>query len=112
VALALVIFAVRASRRAKPRLAPSTVTLINDQAVSLDQLQSASAQGELPDGQPTESGLIMLASSPEDVLAAAKQQQLTEVEQQHRTEIKENLISIAQNHPEMLANVIQSWFDE
>ncbi len=112
VAMALLIFALRASRRMKSRVSPSTVTLINDQAVPLDQLQSAAAQGELPDGQPTESGLIMLASSPDDMLAAAKQQQLTEAEQQHRAEIKENLVSIAQNHPEMLANVIQNWFDE
>ena len=112
VALALVVFALRATRRAKARVAPAGVTLINDQTVALDQLQQGVASGELPAGQSAESGLIMMTSNPEEMLIAAKQQQLSEAEIQHHTAIKDNLLEIAQNHPEMLANVIQIWFDE
>lgn len=116
VALAVLIFALRASRRLRlaPASATSSVTLVAEQEAAFDQLkqQESVAVNELSAAQSQDGGVIMMTANPNDLLVAARQQHLSEAELQRNASIKENLLEVAENHPEMLANVVQVWFED
>lgn len=115
VALSLIIFAFRSTRRPKPKLATS-ITLIDDQRMVVSPDGSVRPLSEIvgPDGQPaigSGEGNFMLGTGPENILLNQRRT-LTEEEQEYHRKIKEELVEIAKQHPEVLANVVMQWFDE
>jgi len=118
-AAALLFFAWQATRRRDPRIQAATVSLVNEVR-----------QMEGPDGTPTieimpsatpvpvgasEQTLLMTSQDPSiagSMLAVARQRQMTEFEQARTNEIRQGLMEITKQHPEMIANVVQGWFDE
>ncbi len=118
-ALALIFFAWQATRRHEPRAMPSTVSLVNE----VRQMEGPGGVPSIeitPQGTPLQVGdgeqsLLMTSQNPEianSLMAVARQRQLTEFEQARTDEIKKGLVEITKQHPEMIANVIQGWFDE
>ncbi len=116
VALALIIFAIRATRRGKVQaLQPTSITLFNEGMLNNGQPGLAAQQGALElDGQESADATnsILMTSDPVQLLASARQRHIAEAEQARFTEYKSNLINTAREHPDMIANVILSWYED
>jgi flagellar M-ring protein FliF len=115
VALALVLFALRATRRgAALQTAGTSVTLVNESLLSgpSASLLGTQGQGALAAPQDDETQSILLTSNPAEALVAARQRQLAEAEQARFMETRQQLLATAHEHPDLLANVILSWYEE
>ncbi len=116
VALALLVFAYRATRRPRRALASTTVMLMPDNASGTSIAGAAGPSVALPapgDGEGGQSEAILLTSGqPGSSLQQARQRQLTEAEIARRNSLREDLISTAKQHPDVLANVILSYIEE
>lgn len=109
-ALALLIFAWRATHRPKPRPMTSAVALVSE-SVNFDFPGAKNGQ-ELGGASGNGNNAIMMTSDPTALLSAARQQQVSEAEKVRSTEIRQGLLEIARAQPEMVANVIQGWYEE
>ncbi len=111
-AAALLFFAWQATRRREARALASTVALVNEvqQVVGPDGTPTITITAPTPG---TETPLLMTGQDNADsLLAIARQRQMNEFEQARTSEMRKGLMEMAKQHPEMLANVIQGWFDE
>ncbi|MBA3825016.1 MAG: flagellar M-ring protein FliF [Ktedonobacterales bacterium] len=110
-AAALFFFAWRATHRPRPRPMGASVALVNEvsQIVSPDGKLMAEVTTPL---QPGEQSLLMTSTNDTaSFLAAARQRQMSEVERHRAEEIRKGLIDLTKQHPDLIANVIQGWFD-
>ncbi len=116
VALALLIFAFRATRRTKSK-ATTTVTLVDDKriAIGLDgkpltesEMLVANGAASLPSG---DKSLVTIGANGQ-IEHHYNEMMIDEAEQARQQSLKENLMDLAREHPEMLANVIVGWYEE
>lgn len=108
-ALALIIFALRATRRARPfSLGTTTVSLIDDALPALGPF--ADVGGSLAGAQNPDA--ILMSGDHDDILASARQRQVTEAEIAKRNELQTDVLKTAREHPDLVANVIMNWFEE
>ena len=107
VALALLVFALRATRRRKSTVAPATVTLVDESFNSLNALPSG-----IKEATNNEDSGIVVSTKNNNALENNPQFQLSAAEQQQQISLKRELSDLAKTHPELLAGVIVGWFDE
>jgi flagellar M-ring protein FliF len=112
-AAALLFFAWQATRRRSPRVQPATVSLVNE----IKHLTGSDVPQVIEISAPREAGEPMLlpGREPEDIttlLSVARLRQMNEREQARTTEMRNGLLEMAKQHPEVIANVVQGWFDE
>jgi flagellar biosynthesis/type III secretory pathway M-ring protein FliF/YscJ len=118
-AAALLFFAWQATRRRDPRIQAATVSLVNE-VRQMEGPDGAPIIEIMPQSTPvpvgaSEQTLLMTSQDPSiagNMLAVARQRQMTEFEQARTNEIRQGLMEITKQHPEMIANVVQGWFDE
>ncbi len=116
VAIALLIFAFRATRKTKSK-ATTTVTLVDDKriAIGLDgkplsesEMLVANGAASLPSG---DKSLVSIGANGQ-IEHRYNEMVIDEAEQARQQSLKENLMDLAREHPEMLANVIVGWYEE
>jgi flagellar M-ring protein FliF len=112
--LAMVIFAIRATRKRPARqVASPSIMLLNEAADTMMEAthvpgQEAEAEGTRID---PETGLI-LTSPDADLSKYQGFRPLSDEEQERQVELKRELFILAKEHPDMIAGVIINWFDE
>jgi flagellar M-ring protein FliF len=111
VAAALFFFAWRATHRRVPVAMAASVSLVNEvrQALGPTGVPSLGIATE-EDGTPNQN--ILIDGSQAAGVIAARQRQMTEQEVARTNELRASLIDMSRQHPEMLANVIQEWYQE
>lgn len=110
IAVALLIFALRATRRFRHSLAPGRVSLAPE-IVGLDGAPDGQNAQLAAPGSQTDA-ILLNGGGATDLLEQARQRQQLEADQQRRTELRNEIASTARQHPELLANVILSWLEE
>src|SRR5262249_39199123 len=103
-ALALLYFAWRATRRARPRPQGASGALVNEIAKTPGPDGKQMLEVNAP-GQPGEQGLLIASTNETaSILAAARQRQMSEVEQRRAEEVRIGLLDITKQHPDLIAN--------
>ena len=112
VALALLYFAWRATRHYSPAVLPASVSMVSEvhRVAGLDGKPTIAIAA--PGAQGDEHQVMITSNDTAGLLAAARQRQMTEMEVARTEELRGGLIEMTRQHPEMIANVVQGWFQE
>jgi flagellar M-ring protein FliF len=112
-ALALIFFAFRATRqRAAVQFASApALTLVSEEPSGVSNMDSVNL-GELPPGTTVDPETGMIITAPESDLFHLLNRQMTDEEIERSNRLKQDLLMMAHEHPDMLSNVIIFWFNE